>query len=312
MLRRLKAACLVLLPLALLLGCGGGGGDGSSANDGSNAPTRVAVLVLENHEVGDIVRDSRAPYLNSLAREHAVATSAFALAHPSLPNYIALVAGRTAGITSDCLPSDCPVTGPSIVDQLEAHGISWRGYIESMPKPCFHYSGDELGRYAQRHNPFAYLTAVWNRPARCQKVVPFSELRDDMRHGMPRFSWITPNLCHDMHDCGVPAGDRWLRRTVPPLLRALGPNGVLIVTFDEGTTDASCCDVAQGGRIATVLAGDGARRMATDDQPVDHYSTLATIETLLGLPKLGDSGSAPTLNALVTGAATSAAGRERQ
>jgi hypothetical protein len=303
--RRLQAACLVLLPLALLLGCGGGGG-------GSNAPTRVAVLVLENHEVGGILDDPSAPYLSSLARKHAVATRAFALTHPSLPNYIALVAGRTAGITTDCVPSDCPVRGPSLVDQLEAHGISWRGYMESMPKPCFHMSGDELGRYAQRHNPFAYLTAVWSRRSRCQKVVPFSDLRDDMRRGMPRFSWITPNLCHDMHDCGIAAGDRWLRRTVPPLLRALGPNGVLILTFDEGTTEASCCNGAHGGRIATILAGDGARRLATYDQPVDHYSTLATIGSLLGLPKLGDGRSAPVLTTLVTGAATSAARPERR
>src|SRR6187431_1515575 len=171
MARPLQAASLLLLPLVLLVGCGGGGGQASSQGGGSRAPTRVAVLVLENHEVGDILDDPRAPYLSSLARKHAVATRAFALTHPSLPNYIALVAGRTAGITTDCVPSDCPVTGPSLVDQLEAHGISWRGYMESMPKPCFHYSGDELGRYAQRHNPFAYLTAVWSRPARCQKVV---------------------------------------------------------------------------------------------------------------------------------------------
>lgn len=305
MLRRLQAACLVLLALTLLLGCGGGGG-------GSNAPTRVAVLVLENHEVGDILEDPHAPYLSSFARKHAVATRAFALTHPSLPNYIALVAGRTAGITTDCVPSDCPVTGTSLVDQLEAHGISWRGYMESMPKPCFHMSGDELGRYAQRHNPFAYLTAVWSRRSRCQKVVPFSELRDDMRNGMPRFSWITPNLCHDMHDCGAAAGDRWLRRTVPPLLRALGPNGVLILTFDEGTTEAGCCNGAHGGRIATILAGDGARRSATYDQAVDHYSTLATIESVLGLSKLGDGRSAPALTTLVTGAARSAARPERR
>jgi hypothetical protein len=293
MLRRRQAACLILLPLALLLGCGGGGG-------GSNAPTRVAVLVLENHEVGDILADPGVPYLSSLARKHAVATRAFALTHPSLPNYIALVAGRTAGVTTDCVPSECPVTGPSLVDQLEAHRMSWRGYMESMPKPCFHQTADELGRYAQRHNPFAYLTEVWSRPARCRRVVPFSELRDDMRHGMPRFSWITPNLCHDMHDCGVAVGDRWLRRTVPPLLRALGPNGVLIITFDEGTTDESCCNGAHGGRIATILAGDGARRSATYDQPVDHYSTLATIESLLGLPKLGDARSARALTTLLT------------
>ena len=269
-------------------------------------------MVLENHEVGDIVGDPRASYLSSLAQKHAVATRAFALAHPSLPNYIALVTGRTAGITTDCVPSDCPVTGPSLVDQLEAHGISWRGYMESMPKPCFHFSGDELGRYAQRHNPFAYLPAVWSRRARCQRVVPFSEFRTTCATACRASAGSRRTSATTCTTAASPRATMWLRRTVPPLLRALGPDGVLILTFDEGTTDAGCCNTAHGGRIATILAGAGARRLATFDKPVDHYSTLATIETLLGLPKLGDGRSASTLTTLVTGAATSAAPRERR
>ena len=81
---------------------------------------------------------------------------------------------------------------------------------------------------------------------------------------------------------------------------------------DEGTTEAGCCNGAHGGRIATILAGDGARRSATYDQAVDHYSTLATIESVLGLSKLGDGRSAPALTTLVTGAARSAARPERR
>ena len=288
MLRRPRAAGLVLLSLAVLVGCGGGGKDPSSAVGGSNPSTRVAVLVLENHEA-HVLDDPGAPYLSSLARNYALATNAFGLMHPSLPNYIALVTGRTAGITSDCVPSDCPVSGPSLVDQLEAHRISWRGYMESMPKPCFHYTGDELGRYAQRHNPFAYLTARL-RAARALPegravlgAAPRHAPRDvalqlDHAEPLPRHARLRRRR-----------GRQWLRRTVPPLLRALGPNGVLILTFDEGTTEESCCNGAHGGQIATILAGDGARRSATYDQPVDHYSTLATVEALLGLPKLGDA-----------------------
>ncbi len=78
-----------------------------------------------------------------------------------------------------------------------------------------------------------------------------------------------------------------MRDTVPPLLRALGPRGVLVLTFDEGTTNESCCDGARGGRVAILLAGDGARPGATSSRAVDHYSTLATIEDILGLPRLG-------------------------
>jgi phosphatidylinositol-3-phosphatase len=301
-------ACLLAIGQVALVGCAGGGNQASPGAVTTQAPaqavtgpapSRVAVLVLENHESGRVLGSSQAPYLRSLAHRYALVTADHGLGHPSLLNYVGLVTGRTAGITTDCVPSRCPVAGRSLVDQLEQAGISWRGYMESMPRPCFHYSADELGRYAQRHNPFAYLTNVWKRPARCHKVVPLTTLRADLRSGLPRFSWITPNLCHDMHDCGIAVGDRWLSRTVPPLLRALGPRGVLVITFDEGTTDAGCCGGAKGGRIATILAGAGVRRRAVSNEPVDHYSTLATIETALGLPRLAGAKSAPALTPLL-------------
>jgi phosphatidylinositol-3-phosphatase len=288
-----RAPGLLAIALVVLVGC-----DGASKDTGDER-SRVAIIVLENHEAGSVLGSAETPYLNSLARRYALVAASHGLDHPSLPNYIALVTGRTAGIAGDCVPSECPVAGRSLVDQLEEAGISWRAYMESMPRPCFRYAGDELGRYAQRHNPFAYLTAVWRRPARCHKVVPLTGLRADLRAGLPRFIWITPNLCHDMHDCPAATGDRWLRGTVPPLLQALGPRGVLVITFDEGTTDERCCGGAKGGRIATVVAGAGVRRGAVSNVPVDHYSTLATIETVLGLPRLAGARSAPALTPLL-------------
>ena len=290
---------LLVLTLAALAGCGGGDQARTPTPVPPGVPARIALIVLENHEASQVTGSKQTSYLSALGRRYAESSDGHALTHPSLPNYIALVAGRTAGITNDCVPSRCSVPGRSLVDQLEEAGVSWRAYMESMPRPCFHYAGDELGRYAQRHNPFAYLTRVWRRPERCNKVVPLSRLRGDTRSGLARFSWITPNLCHDMHDCGAAAGEAWLRRTVPPLLRALGPRGLLIVTFDEGTTDAGCCGNAAGGRIVTVLAGAGARRGAVSNVPVDHYSTLATVEAVLGLPRLAGAGSAPVLSSLL-------------
>jgi hypothetical protein len=93
-----------------------------------------------------------------------------------------------------------------------------------------------------------------------------------------------------MHDCSIATGDRFLARTVPPLLRELGPHGFLILTWDEGNTSstASCCSAAAaGGNIATIVAGPGARRGARTAKPVDHYGVLATIEDAFALPRLG-------------------------
>ena len=115
----------------------------------------------------------------------------------------------------------------------------------------------------------------------------FAQLTADLRSGsLPTYTWITPNLCDDGHDCGVGAGDRFLARTVPAVLRELGPHGFLVITWDEGVSDRGCCGAAHGGQIATIVAGPDIRRGAREQRPVDHYGVLASIEQALGLPLL--------------------------
>ncbi|HEY2438239.1 MAG TPA: alkaline phosphatase family protein [Solirubrobacteraceae bacterium] len=258
--------------------------DRSRAAAGSRgAPSRIAVIVMENHEYGDVIGSAAAPFINGLASRYASALEMYGVTHPSLPNYLALTGGSTFAISSDC--TGCSVGARSIVDQLEGAHISWRAYMEDLPEPCF--TGASAGEYAKKHDPFVYYTRVVNNLSWCRRVVPLIALGDDeRRHMLPRFIWITPNLCHDMHDCSVATGDRFLSSLVPPLLRSLGPRGVLFVTWDEGTSDAGCCRLASGGHVATIVAGPGARRGARMTGPTDHYSLLATFEGLLGLPRL--------------------------
>src|SRR4051794_6133518 len=66
-----------------------------AAGAGFTHPSRVAVLVLENRSYGQVIGNRDAPYLNRLAARNALATHYYALAHPSLPNYIALTSGST-------------------------------------------------------------------------------------------------------------------------------------------------------------------------------------------------------------------------
>jgi hypothetical protein len=280
-LARLIAVALAL-GLAPIAGACGASSD-ATAPDGR----RIAVIVMENREYEDVIGNPRAPYLNSLARRYALAERYYGVTHPSLPNYIAIIGGATFGIHHDCVR--CHVRGANLIDQLERANISWKGYMESMPRPCFSAQAtiDQTGLYAKRHNPFAYFDTVWKDPERCAKVVPLTQLRADMAAGkLPRFLWITPNLCHDMHDCGYRAGDRFLEKWVPRILRKLGPKGVLFLTFDEGTTNARCCDGARGGHIVTIAAGPGARRKGRSSIGYTHYSLLRTIEDSWGLPRI--------------------------
>jgi acid phosphatase len=266
----------------------------------SGAPAHIAVVVMENHEFGDLVGSSQAPFINRLARTYALARAMYAVAHPSLPNYLALTGGSTFGIDSDC--TGCSVGATSLADQLDGAGISWKAYMEGLPRPCF--TGASAGAYAKKHDPFAYFTRISSEPARCARIVPLSQLGIDERgRSLPRFVWISPNLCHDMHDCSVATGDRFLAGLVPALLSALGPRGLLILTWDEGTSDDGCCRLAAGGHIAAILAGGLARRGAVLSAPTDHYSVLQTIEDVLGLPRLRGASCActPSLQLLLRG-----------
>jgi hypothetical protein len=261
------------------------------AHLGTGGPAHVAVIVMENHEYGDIIGSSSAPYINSLAHRYALASRMYAITHPSLPNYLALTGGSTFGIDSDC--TDCVVRATSLVDQLESAQLSWRGYMEDLPRPCF--TGASAGDYAKKHDPFAYYTRIASNAGRCASIVPLTRLSVDERRGtLPRFLWITPNLCHDMHDCSVSTGDRFLSALVPPLLRSLGQRGLLFLTWDEGSSDDGCCRLASGGHIATIVAGPGARARARLATPTDHYSVLQTIEDLLHLRRLRGAACAGT------------------
>jgi hypothetical protein len=244
----------------------------------------VVVIAMENAEYGEVIGAPAAPYVTALAHRYGLASDSFAITHPSLPNYLALTSGSTHGIGSDC--TSCAVSGQNIVDQLERAGLTWRAYMEDLPKPCF--TGAEAGGYAKKHDPFAYYTNLVRSPARCGRIRGFGALRSDLRGGrLPTYAWITPNLCDDGHDCGVAAGDRFLARTVPSLLGQLGPHGLLVLTWDEGRSAAGCCGGAAGGRVATVVAGPDVRAGAEDTRPVDGYGVLGTIEEVLGLPALG-------------------------
>jgi hypothetical protein len=135
-------------------------------------------------------------------------------------------------------------------------------------------------------------------PARCANDVPEARLAADLRaKRLPTFAFLSPGLCDDSHDCPVSSGDSYLARTVPPLLNALGPRGFLVLTWDEGSSNAGCCGGASGGHIATVIAGPGVKRGARVATPATHYSTLRTIESALGLKPLRGAASASTFGA---------------
>jgi len=254
---------------------------------------RVFFLIFENREFGQVIGNSTAPNFNGLAADGALLTQHYAITHPSFPNYLALVAGDTFGITRNC--EDCYQDTPILVDQLEASGRTWRAYLEGMPEPCFDYT---VHPYAKRHNPFVYFESVRSDPDRClSRVVPFDQFGADLvAESLPDFVWITPDICNSAHDCPLATADAWLGTVIGAIRssQAYGPDSLIIITWDEGAGEAGCCELAHGGRIATVLLSPMIQPGVEDSTPYTHYSILAMLEKGWGLDLLGLAGDPRT------------------
>ena len=283
---------LASLAMTLLTGCSpdGTGGSRNTAGTGSSSPTgsagvaptgglpvpdHVMVVIFENEDARKIVGGAEAPYLTSLADSGATFTDAHGETHPSQPNYLALFSGSTQGVVDD----SCPLTfsGPNLAAQLQAAGRTFVGYSEDLPRAG--YTGCRAAGYARKHNPwvdFAGLPDTVNQP--------YSALPADFAD-LPTVSFVVPNLCDDMHDCGVAAGDRWARDHLAGYATwARQHNSLLVVTFDEDNGSAE-------NHIATVLVGSMVEPGASA-QRIDHYSLLRTLEDMYGLSPLGAAADA--------------------
>jgi len=247
---------------------------------------RVFVIAMENQELEDIIGNPNAPYLNGLASQYGVATSYTAIRHPSLPNYMALTGGQTF---FDVNCETCRVDAPNIADLVEASGRTWTAYMEGMTSACGLF--DE-GLYVTRHNPFVHYRNIAENPSRCARVVPFTRFAADLNAGgLANFVWITPDLCHDMHDCSVATGDAWLAGIVPSIVQSPAfANAVLVILWEEGTSA-----IGGGGRVPLIVVSPRTPSGTQSAVPSNHYGLLRTVEELWGLPLLGQSASARPL-----------------
>jgi phospholipase C len=240
-------------------------------------PDHVVIVVEENHAASQIL--GKAPYITSLAASGANFTQSFAITHPSQPNYLALFSGATQGITND----SCPHTfgGGNLGSQLRTAGNSFVGYSESLPADGF--TGCTSGPYARKHSPWVNFS---NLPASTN--LRLTRFPTDFST-LPTVSFVIPNLVNDMHDGSVATGDAWLKSHLDPYVQwAKTHNSLLIVTFDED-------DTRSGNRVTTFFVGPMVKPGSYPER-ITHHSVLRTIESLYGLPCLGNACSATPIS----------------
>ena len=288
-----------LIALATLTAIGLAAGGPASA-PATGAGTAIGAYVPPIHHVFVINIENKgydatwgagsaAPYLATTLRNKGVLLSSYyGTVHNSQGNYIGQVSGQgpNPDMQGDCqIYSDFVRTGtappgqavgtvgcifpkgvPTVMGQLDAHGLSWRGYMQNMGTPCRHPavgSVDDTQKatptqnYAVRHNPFMYFHDVIDRPAYCANhVQPLDQLTRDLASVSTtrNLTYITPDLCSDGHDApcanGKPGGlaqvNTFMSLWVPRILNspAYQRDGVLIITADESDSpqsDSSAC-----------------------------------------------------------------------
>ena len=248
-------------------------------------PDHLVVVIEENHSYSDVIGSSSAPYINSLASQGASFTQSFAVSHPSEPNYLALFAGSTEGLSSDSCPHTYSTA--NLGSELIAAGLTFTGYSESMPSDG--YTGCTSGEYARKHNPWVNFTNVPSADNRTFAAFPTNFA------ALPTVSVVVPNLLDDMHDGTVAQGDTWLQNNIDAYAQwAKTHNSDLIVTWDED-------DNSSNNQIPTIAVGAHVKPGAYGET-INHYNVLRTIEDFYNLGYAGSSSSAtPITDAFTSG-----------
>jgi phospholipase C len=290
---------------------------------------RIFVIMMENQSFDNVIGRHDAahvtlpdtPFITALAQNNGLATLYFGVTHPSLPNYVGLIAGDVFNVHNDnpsCYAVPKP-TGhcvsfrnvPTLVDSLEAKGMTWSAYFQTMPTTGFlgEQFPSSVPLYAQKHNPFVYFNTIAHSPGRLAMLKPIDQLKGDLALGAsaPQFEFIVPDQCHDMHgqspcpdfDPLLRAGDKEVTGLVTKIEAspAFTADSLIFVTFDEDdfSSTLGCCDspffpggaLYGGGHTVTIVVSGMHGGSINSAVPYNEYSMLSTIENVWGLPLLG-------------------------
>lgn len=268
---------------------------------------QVIIIMFENMYRSYILEND---YFAWLAEQGIDMQNYFGVMHPSQTNYISSIAAELCNVTDDDQPP--PLQQQTIVDLLEAKGVSWKAYMDGYnPIP---WSADmtiaDQYPYVIKHNPFSSFANIIDNPDRWAKIDNQIGFYQDVANGtLPNYCWFTPDMWNDGHYLVgtktepaerapglVDQQANWLKYffgnlQFPGPNSILPPNTLVVVTWDESDFEA---DWDKGkkytydgpNQIYTVLLGDQIQP-GTQNEGYNHYSLTRTIEKNFGLADLG-------------------------
>jgi Phosphoesterase family/PKD domain/Carboxypeptidase regulatory-like domain len=252
----------------------------------------VFTVFLENNELSTV--KSQGPYEMYLAQKYAFASQYYAVCHFSVANYLSVTSGKPWQCGTD---NYYTYSTENIGDLAQAAGLSWDGFMESMPSAC---DTSSSGAYTVHHNPFvAYTDIVGNGSLCSAHDVSFATWNGDVANGtLPAYAFFAPNRTNDAHDTNVSYADHWLKGWLSPYLNDSWFNStVWFIVYDEGGTNVGFNGM-WGGHVYMTAVSPWVRMNSTFTNDSTHYNLLATTEWLLGLGGTGNNDSSSTYPAM--------------
>jgi Carboxypeptidase regulatory-like domain/Phosphoesterase family len=283
----------------------------------SNGPPATAPhimeIMMENASYGTtdgspfVIGNSKAPYINNKligTDKYTSLTNWDSIEHNSPLLYMDAISGCDHNGTAR------PYPDPTLVNELDGVGTTWKAYMDGLAagQTCYTGHGAGTNGYVQNHNPFIYFNQIISNTTECNaNVLPYPGATTMVNTldgaNAPDFVWITPSTCDDMHSRCAPLnnlvaqGDTWLANNLPAVLASTWytqGNGVVIITWDEGAiADVACPPwggTSCGGHVATLVISQNSCGSFAGNG--DEFGILHGIEAAYGVDFLNNSGGA--------------------
>jgi hypothetical protein len=293
-----QTAILVVL-LAALAGAAFAGEDRDARDRDFPRLDHVFVIVMENHGFSQILNNPNAPFINEWAKSANLGKNYFAVAHPSLTNYLEIVGGSNFGVLNDHNPdwgnSTC---SPNIVSATTSFDTS------AFPNIC-----PIWGTGTDAATPVLDPSNEDNPHNSLNNVAGFEALYSDLASGhLPSFSLIAPNQCNDQHGRGnagpfcnfdpqsngsqaglnpalIYLGDVTVQRLVAAIKKSPAwreGNNAIVAVWDENDYSA----VPNTNQVVVIVDRNRGPHGIQSSQFYTHFSLLKSIEAGFGLPCL--------------------------
>lgn len=250
------------------------------------ARQKVVVFSFENRTwsgVGGTQFESM-PYLNSLAKK----CSTFSqytepdTSQNSATQYVGQWDGNVAGnsVRDDCTPSSsCQSLQNNIARQVRGAGSTARSYVEGASSSCS-ASGN-----AAKHVPALYFRSAADAAQCATEVKPLSQFDPN---NLADFTFITPTLCNDGHDCGNSTVDSWAQTNIAPVLASAAYKAGQVTVFVWYDEDHPVPNMQMSWH-----ADAGVKSTA-----VNYCSTLRAWEDMMGVAHTGCASTAVDMRPL--------------